>query len=79
MMSRSFKKNPICGWAKCESEKDDKRFANRRIRRINRVLLEKYQLGDELKDRKLLYNVWDLGKDGKQVFNPEKFPELMRK
>lgn len=78
-MSRSFKKNPICGWTTCESEKDDKRFANRRIRRVNKILLEKYQSEDELKDRKLLYDVWSLGKDGKQVFNPIEFPELMRK
>lgn len=32
-MSRSFKKVPITGWAKAESEKKDKQKANRKFRK----------------------------------------------
>lgn len=31
-MSRSYRKNPYCGWVGAESEKEDKRIANRRLR-----------------------------------------------
>lgn len=37
-MARSFKKTPRTGIAKCASEKQDKRFANRKLRRKVNVL-----------------------------------------
>ena len=76
-MSRSHRHNPIRGWTCADSEKRDKRLANRRHRRRNRVLVA---LGEEpLLDREA-YDIDCLGdKDGKQYFDPVTRPECMRK
>lgn len=75
-MSRSTRKTPICGITTSESEKLDKRFGNRKVRRANRMRLTK---GEEPIQRHAMYDPWMMDKDGKQYFNQDRFPELMRK
>ena len=63
-MSRSRKKTPVRGRTTAESEKENKRKANRKLRRITKVQLKK---GDaELSTMKETSNVWAFDKDGKQ-------------
>jgi len=77
-MSRSRKKTPISGVTTSNSEKDDKRQANRRYRRISKVLMQ--VRGDEaLIDRRAISNVWLFAKDGKVRIDPRRNPDLMRK
>lgn len=63
-MSRSYRKNPISGNACAESEKKEKTLANRALRRINKVELQKdteiFSLKREISD------VWCFPKDGKK-------------
>jgi len=79
MMSRSRKTTPIAGNTCASSEKREKRVANRRDRRVNREILSASNDDSLLKDRKATGDPWVMSKDGKQFFNPEDFPELMRK
>jgi hypothetical protein len=78
-MSRSRKKTPITGITTATSEKQDKRIANRRERRINRIILQ--TTGDEtqLRLKREISNVWAFDKDGKRRFDPRKYPKSMRK
>ena len=78
-MSRSRKKTPITGITTAESEKKDKRLANRSERRINKWLLKYYQDEAKLRAKREVSNVWGMDKDGKQRFDPTKYPQLMRK
>ena len=57
-MSKSRKK--VSTWS-CSSEKKDKRVNNRRLRRINKVRLEK---GEELLTMKDVSDEWNMSKDG---------------
>lgn len=75
-MSRSRRKNPICGWTCAESEKQDKRLANRAFRRRVKGALA---TGRIMPDRREVHNVWTFAKDGTQRFDPDKWPEGMRK
>lgn len=61
------------------SEKDDKRFANRRQRRVNRQILESTGEDTCLKHVRETSNPWSMAKDGKSRFVPEEHPECMRK
>jgi len=74
-MSRSYRKNPICGTCN-GSDKQDKRLANRKLRRIQNICLTLHR---ELPTLRQVSNVWDMQKDGKQQFDPIRYPELMRK
>ena len=60
-MSRSFKKTPIVGIAG-DSDKQDKRLANRRCRRITKEVIKQGEEGVLLRE---VSNVWDMDKDGK--------------
>jgi len=63
-MSRSLKKTPKTGITTAETEKDDKRKANRKLRRLTKIQVKK---GDnELTKIKEISNVWLFDKDGKQ-------------
>jgi len=75
-MSRSEKKNPFAGIAD-NSDWDDKRRANRRFRRWEKDALKKNREPPE--DLEEVSDEWDFNKDGKRRFNPDKYPELMRK
>lgn len=70
-MSRSKKKTPKIGITSAYSEKDDKRNANRKFRRITKVQVKK---GDnQFVDIKENSNVWSFDKDGKRYLrNPTK-------
>ncbi|WP_305983202.1 hypothetical protein [Roseivirga thermotolerans] len=75
-MSRSKKKNKIRGITTAESEKQDKRDANRKFRR---TINQKVKQGDtELPDLKELSNVWGFDKDGK-IYDSEMTKKDMRK
>lgn len=79
-MSRSRRKNPIVGHTTAESEKTDKRLANRRYRRRARqVLGGSDPAGDVIMPHvNEVSNVWQFDKDGKQYLDsPE--PKDMRK
>lgn len=65
-MSRSSKHKPILGITTSESEKKDKRFANRKLRRKVKVELEKDK--PILSLQRELSNVWSFGKDGKKYW-----------
>jgi hypothetical protein len=62
-MSRSRKKSLIQGITTCESEKKDKRFANRAFRRRVKIKLSSDE--EILPAIKEISNVWSFGKDGK--------------
>ena len=62
-MSRSRKKTPISGIASADSEKQDKRKANRRVRRVNKVAVA---TDDEPKLKREVSDVWSFDKDGKR-------------
>ena len=70
-MSRSVKKTPRKGFSSSTSEKEDKRLANRKIRRVTRV--EVHKGVDEISKVKELSNVWSFDKDGKRYLkNPSR-------
>jgi len=61
------------------SDKKDKRFANRRLRRAVRVALDRDPLADALPHRRELTDPWNMAKDGKIRIDPTSSPRLMRK
>ncbi len=77
-MSRSVKKNPICGWASCDSVKIYRTQENKAKRRKVNILLnsEKY---DSFPHEKEYGNEWASPRDGKQRFDPKQWPKGMRK
>lgn len=60
-MSRSYRKTPIVGMTKKESEKKDKRLAHRARRNAERSYGRPVNLRE-------VSNVWAMAKDGKQYF-----------
>ncbi len=70
-MSRSFKKTPRTGITKAETEKDNRRLANRKLRNATKSQVRK---GDvEISTIREVSNVWAFDKDGKQFLkNPTK-------
>lgn len=78
-MSRSRKKLPFSGITTAVSEKEDKRRANRTERRLNRQIL--YATVDDtlLRNKREVGNPWLFAKDGKNRFDPQAYPELVRK
>lgn len=65
-MSRSYRRTPIFGIAPFVSEKQDKRWANRRLRLHVRLALH-HDLGAEtLPLLREVSNVWGFRKDGKR-------------
>ena len=76
-MSRSRRHTLIFGITTSRSEKDDKRQANRRLRRRVRVELRVKQW-ERLPLLRELSNVWSFDKDGKRFWR-EATPADMRK
>jgi hypothetical protein len=74
-MARSHKRTPRRGNAN-GSDKQDKRWANRRFRQRNRINLQK---GRPLVILREVSDPWGFQKDGKRRFDPVKHPELLRK
>lgn len=78
-MSRSRKKNAICGVAS-GSEKQDKRRANRKFRRREKIQISNGDI--PVTDPRETSDVWCLAKDGKWWFgveDEEYIEKLMRK
>jgi len=69
-MSRSYRKHDICGNAgrSNSSEKDDKRIANRILRRNVRMLLHANPEEEVLPVMNEVRDPWDMNKDGKSYF-----------
>jgi len=78
-MSRSRRHTPIQGITTADSEKWDKRLANKTLRHHNKILVNK--LGENAIPLKMnqVMTPWQMGKDGKQYFDPRKDPKSMRK
>lgn len=79
-MSRSYKHTTISAITTAQSEKQDKRLANRRFRRISkhRVKIE----AEPLVHLNEVSDIWNFQKDGKRYFFPDEarlFPKLFRK
>jgi hypothetical protein len=78
-MSRSLRRNPFTGTTTSDSEKLEKRRANRSLRRAVR-----WKIGEASDDLALpllreVSNVWSMSKDGKVRFRVAEMPGLMRK
>ncbi len=63
-MSRSFKKTPKKGITSAETEKQDKRKANRRFRRKTKIQVQKEE--PVLYEIREVSNIWSFDKDGKK-------------
>lgn len=82
-MSRSRRRNAICGITTARSEKADKRQANRRLRVRSRSTTA-HAGSDSATDlvwpgMRDVSNPWSMAKDGKLRFDPARWPRLMRK
>lgn len=75
-MSRSRRKIPIAGITTAESDKAFKVAEHRRERRVVKTALDKT---DDLPSTKLFGNPWASEKDGKRMFDPNRYPTIMRK
>lgn len=66
-MARSKKKNPIHGITTAQSEKEDKRHANRVYRRKVKQMIKDDEFVDDLTlpEIREVSNVWAFAKDGK--------------
>jgi len=78
-MARSRRKTSIAGITTADSEKQDKRLANRRGRRRNRQILEITLDDTRLLQKRQIGDPWLMDNDGKAFFASEKYPKLMRK
>jgi len=75
-MARSYRHTPIFGITTSQSEEQDKRLANRRLRRLVRPALSR---GDELLPLlRDVSNVWSFDKDGRR-YDPRATRKQMRK
>lgn len=66
-MSRSKRKTPIFGNGG-GSEKDDKRIANRKLRRKSKSLLQNFTEDTIMPLLNEVSNLWDMAKDGKSYW-----------
>lgn len=65
-MARSFQKTKIFGITTATSEKEDKRLANRSLRRaVKQVIKDEFEVLPELRE---VSNVWSMAKDGKMYW-----------
>ena len=76
-MSRSRRTTPVTGMTMAESDKRDKVRAHRRQRRRVRMALAGGH--QAVATRRKAGDVWVFAKDGKQRFDPRRWPKLMRK
>lgn len=78
-MSRSRRKRPFSGITTSDTEKQDKRIANRKLRRKVKVRLATDPEPDVLPHVREVSDPWGMAKDGKMRFDPERHPGLLRK
>lgn len=76
-MSRSKKKTKIRGITTSPSEKEEKQFANRKLRRKNKVKTKVLDVDNYLRIREVS-DVWVFSKDGK-LYDKEMTGKEMRK
>lgn len=77
-MSRSRRKRPFHGISSSDSDKQDKRIANRRLRRKVRAVLPAEPDG-VLPALREVSTAWGFNKDGRRRFDPGREPARMRK
>lgn len=70
-MGKSYRKNPITGWSKAESEKRDKQIANQKFRKKSKQKLHQHMLDDLPYDLNEVYDQFSMAKDGKQYLSEE--------
>jgi hypothetical protein len=75
-VSRSRKKIPILGFSSSESEKKDKRMANRMFRRINKQLL--HTGNDLVNDMNEIMTRWEMDKDDKRYVKDVSSKEMRK-
>ncbi|HEX8321470.1 hypothetical protein [Longimicrobium sp.] len=78
-MSRSRRKTPVCGITTANTDKQDKRMGNRRLRRKVRTVIRTDPEPEVLPHLREETNPWMMGKDGKWRFDPDRHPAFMRK
>ena len=78
-MSRSKKRTPVCGMTGAASERQDKRFYNRRYRRVCKQTIHTDPVRELLPQLREYSNIGAMDKDGKVRFDPGDRPELLRK
>jgi len=67
-MSRSRKKTPIGGITTARSEKEDKRFANRKARRVVKEVICVSPESEVLPQLREVSTTWTMSKDAKVYF-----------
>lgn len=78
-MSRSRRKNPICGVTSAASEREDKQLWHRAFRKAERQRLATDPTSEPHHFREF-YNNWSMDKDGKWYFGEEyRHEKWMRK
>ena len=75
-MSRSKKKTPIIGFSSSDSEKKDKRIANRSFRHKAKQQIKTGQ--EPVTDMNEIITTWDMAKDDKRYIK-KPTPKQMRK
>lgn len=78
-MSRSRRKTPKRGITSAETEKDDKRRANRKARRRVKGALAVQPGAEVLPLPREVSDVWNFAKDGEQYFGTRLGPKGLRK
>ena len=80
-MSRSFKKHPVTGITCAESEKKDKEFANRKLRRKTKHMIQEAVYNDEkiLPEQKDTSDTWEFNKDGKRNWKGTEYEKRARR
>jgi hypothetical protein len=76
-MARSRKKTAVSGNTTADSEKQDKRLANRTYRSTVKQLIKAGIFSLPL--LREMSNVWNMDKDGKRWHDPETYPKVLRK
>ena len=82
-MSRSKRNAPVTGITTAESEKEWKRKSNRKLRRATTQIVQQMPIADPdaivlpLLDE--VVSQYCGPKDGKQRFDPRRYPQLLRK
>jgi hypothetical protein len=78
-MSRSYRKTPFLQVTGGGSNKQDKRFANRKLRRIVKQALSGWTEYTVLPTLREVSNVWDFSCEAWQYFSPTEHSEWLRK
>jgi hypothetical protein len=78
-MTRSYRKTPACGITTARSEKEDKRRWHGCLRSKVKQILHSDFTVEVLPEDKDVSDPWGMAKDGRQYFDPNKWPKGLRK